>query len=380
MNESFYLDKKREYETKARQARELQDYSKALFFVAKAAEFSFNLAELSEAALKQAYISQAYELLQQAKDYQREALEFERKRKQVLLDTESEQQPTSAWRLNHKPDVTLDQVAGLHAVKERLQQDVLLPLQHRELYDRFKLRKGGGILMYGPQGTGKTLLASSIAGSLDAAFFSVDASLIRSKFVGETEKNMRRLFVEARSAKRAVIFFDECDSLLKKGTGHDLVAVKQFLVMTDGLNDLPKENLLLILAATNKPWNLEPSILRYGRIGVQILVDLPDAPARLAILEGELRDVPMRDDYDPEALVSATVGFSGADLVAVTDLARKAVVHRAIESDATDEPLLGQQDLLASIAEFTPSVSTEEAQRFYAWEASRKKKFSLSLQ
>jgi len=143
-------------------------------------------------------------------------------------------------------------VAGLDDVKAALRDDVINVMSHPEIYERFKVEGGGGVLMYGPPGNGKTFVAKAVAGELDAAFFAVDASQIKNKYVGETEKNMRRLFEEARQHERAVVFLDEVDALLQKRGNQKVNAVTQFLILADGIAETG-DCTLLLLGATNKP-------------------------------------------------------------------------------------------------------------------------------
>ena len=148
------------------------------------------------------------------------------------------------------------------------------PFLHPELFERFKVKIGGGMLMYGPPGNGKTYIAKAVAGELDAAFFNVNASQIKDKYVGETEKNLQRLFDEARQHDKAVIFLDEVDHLLARRGNRKIGTVAQFLALTDGL--VKNNNCMLVLAATNKPWVLDEAVVRPGRLGTHIYVGPPD--------------------------------------------------------------------------------------------------------
>ena len=369
MNIEFNLNKKQEYEQQAAQALTVQNYCQALFFAAKAAELAYRLAEQSAGSLSAAYVSQADALLKQAQAYQQAAKRQEQKRKQqLLIEQGSEPESSSPWRLNYVPDVTLDDVAGLDEVKHRLQQDVILPMQHKELYDSFGLRAGASILLYGCPGVGKTYLGRALGGSMGAAFFSVDAASIKSRYYGQSESNLKALFQEARSESKSIIFLDEVDALLKKGTAHELNIVKQFLILTDGIaRDLPEDNMLLILAATNNPWALPPAVLRPGRLSHQILVGLPDLAAREAIWRHSLKGVPLLDDELCFAeLAELTVGFSAADVVAVSELARKNAVSAHLHAGA--EARLGRGHLLECIAAYTPTVSPEQEAKYLQWQ------------
>lgn len=217
--------------------------------------------------------------------------------------------------------------------------------------------------MYGPPGTGKTFIARAVAGELDAAFFAVDASQIKDKYVGETEKNMRRLFEEARSHERAVIFLDELDALLSKRGNQKVNAVTQFLILADGL--VKSSNTLLLLGATNKPWAIDPAALRPGRFGKQIYVGLPDATARRAIMEYCLRDVPVAESFPYEDLARKTEGFSGADMAELSRRAKMATIRRQLETGA--DQLVETRDFIDTLGKMSPSVSGTHLLEYEKW-------------
>ena len=152
------------------------------------------------------------------------------------------------------------------------------PCANRMSYERFRVRPGGGVLMYGPPGNGKTYIARAIAGELEAAFIAVDLAAVKSKYVGDTAKNLRSIFDEALRHDSAVIFLDEVDALLSRRGNRRVDSVPQFLMLTDGL--VKTERCLLLLGATNQPWTLDDAVLRPGRLGIHLYVGPPDAKAR----------------------------------------------------------------------------------------------------
>ena len=364
---SFNADKKREHEAQAEKALRDKDYAKAFFHTAKAADFGFNLAEMSEGRLARAYLEDANELLEIAarlKEKSKQEAEKD-KAKQIVREETVEDQSSSEWQLSKRPDIRLDDVAGLDEVKKALREDVILPFQHPDVYDRFGVRGGGGVLMYGPPGNGKTFIAKAIAGELDAAFFAVDASQIKDKYVGETEKNMRRLFEEARAHERAVIFLDEIDAIVQKRGAQKVNAVTQFLIMADGITNMKDGGMLLLLGATNKPWSIDPAALRPGRFGRQIYVGLPDKSARKGIIRYCLRNVPVEDDFPFGKAAGKMAGFSGADVTEVCRRAKKQAILRQIETGENE--VVTMKDLNRIISAFTPSVSKNDLAAFEKW-------------
>jgi len=373
---SFNADKKREHEQAAEKALAQRDYAMAFFHTAKAADFGFNLAEQSQGRLAKAHLADANELLDIAaklKAKARKEQPAEKPEKNLQRDTTdsgTEESPdadsrASQWQLSERPDVKLDDVAGLDEVKEALREDVILAFSHPEVYERFKVEGGGGVLMYGPPGNGKTFIAKAIAGELDAAFFTVDASQIKDKYVGETEKNMTRLFEEARKNERAVIFLDEIDALLHKRGRQKVNAVTQFLVLADGISNSPGECMLLLLGATNKPWGIDPAALRPGRFGKQIYVGLPDKTARQAITQYCLKEVPLEEDFPFEDIADMTEGFSGADMAEVCRRAKKKAILRQIDSG--QDEVATAEDFQAIVKKTSPSVTAEQLIEYEKW-------------
>jgi len=366
---SFNADKKREHEELAEKALQNKDYAKAFFHTAKAADFGFNLAEMSQGRLARAYLDDANELLEIAAKLKKKAgKEGARKTARVDGETDDSKQD-SAWRLTERPDIRLDDVAGLEEVKAALREDVILPFIHPEVYDRFGVRGGGGVLMYGPPGNGKTFIAKAVAGELDAAFFTVDASQIKDKYVGETEKNMRKLFEQACEHERAVIFLDEIDALVQKRGAQKVNAVTQFLIMADGITNMSDGGMLLLLGATNKPWSIDPAALRPGRFGRQIYVGLPDKSARKGIARYCFKNVPLEDGFSFAKAAKQMEGFSGADVAEVCRRAKKKAILRQIETDRDE--VVTAKDFLEIISDFAPSVSKNDLAVFEEWKNER---------
>ncbi|MBI2901720.1 MAG: ATP-binding protein, partial [Planctomycetes bacterium] len=231
----------------------------------------------------------------------------------------------------------------------------------------------GGILLYGPPGTGKTMIAKAIAGELDAAFFAIAPSEILNKWVGESEKNIRRLFDEARKCERAIVFLDEVEALTpprRAGESGGVMqrVVPQILNELDGF-DRKEGHTLLFLGATNEPWNIDSAMMRPGRLDEKIYLGLPDPPARRKILEMNVKDVPLEGGVDLDALAARLDGYSGADIAYLCRKVTEKVFEESIER--SDEPPVGMDDFEAVLAKFKPSVTKADVERFRKFEAMR---------
>ena len=188
-----------------------------------------------------------------------------------------------------RPSERLADIAGMEHVKEQFYEMVIMPLREPELYKKYGIQAGGGILLYGPPGTGKTYIVRALAGELGAAFYAVKSSDIISQWVGESEKNLKKLFAEARKNKLSVIFMDEIDSLAqdrsKNVRNYETQFINALLAELDGFSAKDSKNSLLFIGATNRPDTIDGALLRPGRFDVKIKVGLPDFAVRKKILE-----------------------------------------------------------------------------------------------
>ena len=366
---SYISDKKQAHEKQAAKAAEARDYAKARFHAAKAAEFGFALANQNEGKIAQCWLNNAKDLLGVAEQFEEKAQQQQAGQPKTAIlkgvgeEGEKDASDKSMFALADKPTERLDDVAGLADVKAELRDKVIDPFFHPEVFEEFKVKTGGGILMYGPPGNGKTFIAKAIAGELDAAFFKVDAWQIKDKYVGETEKNINRLFEDVRKEPRAVIFLDEVDDLLHERDNQKFSAVQAFLIQMDGL--VQNSNCLLYLAATNEPWALDKGAGRFGRLGTHIYVGPPDAAARAAMFVYNLKGVPLADGLAFDSVVEKTVGYSGADLAEVCNRAKLAAVKRKLAGDKTS--VVSGEDVDAAVASVAPSVSDELLGKYDAW-------------
>jgi transitional endoplasmic reticulum ATPase len=224
------------------------------------------------------------------------------------------------------PDVSMDDIGGLHEVKSRLYELVELPLTNPSIYANIGMPSSGGILLHGPSGTGKTLIARALANRCQANFISVNGPEIFSKWLGESEEAVRHIFQLGRQVSPAIIFFDQLDAIAPR-RGADVATrtservVNQILAELDGLQPMGR---VLVVAATNRADLVDPSILRPGRLGTHLYLELPDEEARKEILKVQLRNLKSVDKLETliENLATRTEGFSGADLQALCKEAR----------------------------------------------------------
>jgi transitional endoplasmic reticulum ATPase len=254
-----------------------------------------------------------------------------------------------------RPKINFNDVGGMDHVKEEINIKIIQPLQHPELYKAYGKKTGGGILLYGPPGCGKTHMARATAGQVNAKFMSVGINDILDMWIGSSEKNLHQLFEVARRNNPCVLFFDEVDALgasradMKQSAGRHLI--NQFLSELDGID--ASNDGLLILAATNAPWHLDAAFRRPGRFDRIIFVQPPDEEGRSAILKVLLKDKPVKDiDYNQVA--KNTKDFSGADLRALVDLAIEDKLREAFKSGKPEA--ITNKDLINSIKKIIPST------------------------
>ncbi|MCI5081350.1 MAG: AAA family ATPase [Saprospiraceae bacterium] len=230
-----------------------------------------------------------------------------------------------------RPNINFDDVGGMQDVKEEIRMKIIHPIQHPDLYKAYGKKIGGGILLYGPPGCGKTHLARATAGQVNANFIPVGISDILDMYIGQSERNLHAIFQKARSMKPCVLFFDEVDALgasrtdMRSSDGRRLI--NQFLDELDGVRY--DNDGVLILAATNAPWHLDPAFRRPGRFDRIIFIPPPDESAREAILELKLKGKPV-GQLKLDKIRKKTKDFSGADLEAIIDIAVEAKLEESI--------------------------------------------------
>jgi transitional endoplasmic reticulum ATPase len=229
--------------------------------------------------------------------------------------------------------VTFANVGGLDTVKQEIRRRIITPFLKPSLFQRFKRNAGGGILLYGPPGCGKTLLARATAGECGAKFYNVAITDILDMYIGESERKLHAIFETARRTAPAVLFFDEMEAIggkrqhSREATSAKLVS--QFLIELDGFAQ--NNQGILILGATNVPWAIDPAFRRPGRLDRVLFVPPPDAAARRAILSLLLQGRPHERAIEIDEIVAATSGYSGADLRNLIDTAADEAIEASIE-------------------------------------------------
>ncbi|MEM3998250.1 MAG: CDC48 family AAA ATPase, partial [Ignisphaera sp.] len=255
------------------------------------------------------------------------------------------------------PRVTWEDIGDLEEVKEKIREIVELPLKHPELFERLGIEPPKGILLYGPPGVGKTLLAKALANETGAYFLAINGPEIMSKYYGESEQRLRQIFEEAKKNAPAIIFIDEIDAIAPKreevvGEVEKRV-VAQLLALMDGLEERGK---VIVIGATNRPDAVDPALRRPGRFDREIEVPPPDKRARREILAVHTRNVPLAEDVDLDKLAEMTYGYTGADLAALVKEAAMNALRRFLKEHAIDldKPIPSEllQKLKVTMADF----------------------------
>ena len=273
------------------------------------------------------------------------------------------------------PNIRWSDVGGLGEAQERLREGVELPLKNPEAFRRLGIRPAKGFLLYGPPGTGKTLLAKATAREAEANFIATKSSDLLSKWYGESEQQIARLFARARQVAPTVIFIDELDSLVPArggGLGEPQVTervVNTILAEMDGLEELQS---VVVIGATNRPNLVDPALLRPGRFDELIYVSVPDESGRRRILAIHTEDMPLGPDVDLDSLAARSDRFTGADL---EDLVRRAGLFALRES--MDAGQVSMAHFEKALKETRASV-TPEMEKDYEQIASKLKQDAMS--
>ncbi|HDD72410.1 MAG TPA: AAA family ATPase, partial [Candidatus Bathyarchaeota archaeon] len=265
---------------------------------------------------------------------------------------------------------TYEDIGGLHEAIQRIREMVELPLRHPEVFRRLGIDPPKGVLLYGPPGCGKTLLARAVANESEANFYAINGPEIMSKFYGESEARLRNIFMEAEKNAPSIIFIDEIDAIAPKRsevTGEvERRVVAQLLALMDGLKGRGN---VIVIAATNRPEALDPALRRPGRFDREIEIGIPDKQGRFEILQIHTRGMPLADDVDLKKLAEITHGYTGADLAALCreaamkalrrylpkiDLEEKRIPHEVLE-----QMVVTMEDFMNAYKEVTPTAMRE---------------------
>ncbi|RLF28629.1 MAG: ATPase [Thermoplasmata archaeon] len=238
------------------------------------------------------------------------------------------------------PRVSYEDIGGLHDEILRVREMIELPLKHPELFDRLGIDPPKGVLLYGPPGTGKTLIAKAVANESGASFYTINGPEIMSKFYGQSEENLRKIFEEAEKNAPSIIFIDEIDAIApKRSEVHGEVerrVVSQLLTLMDGLKGRGK---VIVIGATNIPDSLDPALRRPGRFDREIRIDVPDRDGRKEILQIHTRGMPKSEDCNLDELADITYGFVGADLAALAREAAMNALRRYLPEIDLEKPI-----------------------------------------
>lgn len=365
------------YRQKGLDARRAGQWDSARIYLLEAARAIIELSkEAHSEELKQARREMANRLLELARDCDKARQENRRpgamtRASSAKGETSSESEgggSAQQWIVKEKPTLRFDDVAGLEDVKEDIRLKMIYPFQHPELAERFGIRPGGGVLLYGPPGTGKTMLAKATAGEIEATFFRISPADVLSKWVGEAEQNIKKLFDAANAEERAIIFIDEIEALVpaRRDEGSSVMqrVVPQILQGMEGF-DKKSGSPVLFMGATNVPWQLDPAVLRPGRFDEKVYIPLPDVTARRKMLEIYLSKRPVAEDVDFDKLAQRLEGYSGADIKYIAD--RSAVIPFLKSVASGEEGQIDQKIIEEVLSETAPSVTGELVKRFDAW-------------
>ena len=337
-------DKKRDFETACAAAVKARNFTEAAKAASGAADCAEILASRTTGVVSSAYAKEVVSWRQLAKKLEGRRNSGGRGATRPPSDGGDAVVDGDEWLVAEKPNVTFDDIAGMEDAKRVINEMVLYPMKSPEKARALGLNPGGGVLLFGPPGTGKTMLGKAIAGALDAPFYYASGADLRSKWYGESEQRLSQLINAAKAQSVAVVFLDEIESLLPKRTegshAADNRVVTQFLSDLGGFKD--SANLLLVLGATNKPWEIDEAVFRTGRFDEKVYIGPPDLAVRRRILELNVKEARLADDVRLDDVASGMDGASGSDMAAVVSAAKRAALARAIRDDA--DPVLTNAD------------------------------------
>jgi AAA family ATPase len=275
------------------------------------------------------------------------------------------------------PKVHWSDIGGLEDIKSKLKESVEWPLKHPEAFSRLGIKPPKGVLLYGPPGCSKTMIARALATESRLNFIAVKGPELFSKYVGDSERAVRQVFFRARAAAPSIVFFDEIDALAvhRKSDGGSSVAdrvLAQLLTEMDGVEHLSD---VLVVAATNRPDMIDKALLRPGRIDRLVYVPLPDSNTRREIFNIQFRSTPIADDVDVDGLVGRTAGYSGAEIVSVCQEAALSALHDSIRTEEVKQSHF--ENALETVHPQTESSTVRFYESYHKSRISSKKVFQF---
>lgn len=367
---SFLIEKKQEHEKNCEQAIRAENWRKAVFHAGKSADFAYALAEQTQGTIAKRYIEDAEgwleigERLRKHPPQKKSQSQTNTDAQAVDENGENKDNPADAWLVAEKPDVTFDDIAGMEDAKQTIKEMAVYPLRDPEKARALKLDPGGGVLLFGPPGTGKTTIGKAVAHELDAPFYYASGAQLRSKWHGESEKHLRSLVQTARSHPVAILFFDDVDGLLPRRGGNSVVdnrIVVQFLSEIGGFEEA-EDNILLLMGATNMPWDIDDAVFRTKRFDSKIFVGLPDEAARRAILQMHLDGVNLDDTLEIPTLADRLNGYTGSDIVGIVNGAKRICLRRAVSGNS--DPIVLSNDFDDALKSIPSSVNPKLMARY----------------
>ena len=358
-----YAKKAIENEKKGQKKAALDNYIKAVEILNKMIRWA-PTPEQKEAYFRKAktYLSRAWEIRKELKAPRGEISAEKGELSAAIQDAIITERPTIKW----------DDVADLESAKQALREAIILPLLRPDLFKGAR-KPWKGVLLFGPPGCGKTLLAKAVASECDATFFNVSAATLVSKWLGESEKLVRELFKFSREKQPSIVFFDEVDAIAttRGGTEHDAIRRVKLQLMQEMQGLMSDSEQMVVIGTTNIPWHIDPAFRR--RFERRILVPLPGKEAREQIFKIHTRDVELDESVDFSLLSEITEGFSGADIEIVC---REAIMNPVREMDKSG--LLKDKeakirpvtigDFEKALQKIKPTVAPEELLAYEEWQ------------
>ncbi|MGD0768904.1 MAG: ATP-binding protein [Tepidisphaeraceae bacterium] len=362
------------YRQKGLDARRAGQWDSARVYLLEAARAMVALSKEAQGEeLREARRQTAAKLLELARDSDKARSENRKQSANATRQSAGEAEGTASagqWLVKEKPSIRFDDVAGLEDVKQDIRLKMIYPFEHADLAAKFGIRPGGGVLLYGPPGTGKTMLAKATAGEIDAAFFRISPADVLSKWVGEAEQNVKKLFDAAAAEERSIIFIDEIEALVpaRRDEGSSVMqrVVPQILQGMEGF-DKKSGQPILFMGATNVPWQLDPAILRPGRFDEKVYIPLPDVEARRKMLDTYLGHRPLAGDVLIDQLAALLDGYSGADIKYLCDRAATVPFLSTVASGV--EGQITAAIFHDTVRDTPRSVTVEMLAKFKQWAA-----------